>query len=183
MTDCEHTNTIKIGILVPSFHLIHPITISHSPLCIDFDRRKTARCQWRKRRGHIESKEFFFWDADPGRVLMVVGGVCYVVCMFLPILIIFIYQLYGWIFFHWCGSMDGRAKHIPLQQSIQILMDELFNHETGVHLPPIDLSVDFMFFTIFSHLMLGNLVYTCVLCVWFVVRATGAWSVPGTQRK
>lgn len=114
MTDCEHTNTIKIDILVPSFHHMHAIKISHSPLCIDFDRRKTARCQWRKRRGYIESREFFFWDADPGRVLMVVGGVCYVVYMFFTNSHHFHLPVCMAGTFHWCGSIDGRANGLWL---------------------------------------------------------------------
>lgn len=70
------------------------------------------------------------------------------------------------------GYFCSRQNTFFLQQSIQIFMDELFNHETGFHLPPIDLSVDdmfffFLYFVILCWVILSILVfYLCdLLCV------------------
>lgn len=106
--------------------------------------------------------------------------------------------------FHWCGSMDGRANGLWLWK---VQFQTWIFLQQAKHIFPAAVNPDIygwtiqswnrfpsptnrpvgrwhvFLFSVFCHIMLGNLVYTCVLFVWFVVRATGAWSVPGTQRK
>ena len=68
------------------------------------------------------------------------------------------YQFQTWI------SLQ-HAKHIPMQQSIQIFMDERFNRETSFHLPRVDLLVDLHGGSCIFSCWLCNGVYTCVLSV------------------
>lgn len=69
--DVNIPSTIKIGIKYHHWSIISPYPF-HQDLSFPFcgsilTPPKTARCQWRKRRG-VESRELFLWDADPWRL-------------------------------------------------------------------------------------------------------------------
>ena len=132
------------------------------------------------------------------------GGIWYVLTNFLSF--VFASCMAGT--FHWCGCRDG-GKWFVIDELFFILnqicmaewhivtlvtvllvqfqgwifMDERFNGETGFHLPRVDLSLDYRVFLVFFRI---SCVMLCILVFYlrfFLMRSTGAWSVPGTQRK